>query len=116
MPTEKTEKPSFQPLGEIMDELIAEFDEWLKTRKRGCATYIPEDNLIEIQTEEMADGYLIPLDSLKTAREFTDWVWQIHGKKWGSGEVLLDFLNCLQMVIREKTNQSPQALFVWSPE
>jgi len=108
------EDSSFKSLSEIMDEFTAEFDEWLKTRKKGCAEYLPEDELIVIRSGRIGQEYFIPLNQLQTAIQFTDWIWQLNDKTWCSGEVLKDFLSCLQMVTLERTGKTPQAFFVWS--
>lgn len=105
---------SFRSIGELADEWIADFEEWQKTHKRGCVSYVPEDNAIVIKTDEMPEEYFFTFDRIQSAVQFTDWIWQLNGKSWCNGEVLKDFLSCLKMVIMEKTGKSPQAFYVWS--
>jgi hypothetical protein len=111
MPIEGT---NFRTIGEIVDEWNEDFKEWQKTHKRGCVTYIPEDDIISIRTEEMPEEYLFTFDRIQSAVQFTDWIWQINAKSWCNGKVLKDFLSCLKMVILEKTSKSPQGFYVWS--
>lgn len=111
---ESDENLGFRTMAEIVDEFKADFDEWLQTRKRGCAEYLPENDGIVIRSGQIGQEYFVPLRELKNATQFTDWIWQLNDKTWCTGEVLADFLSCLRMVLLEKTGKSPQAFFVWS--
>jgi hypothetical protein len=94
-------------------EAAAEHDaEWLRTRRIGCAEYVPHDNAIRLWVyAEGRDYYEVDLDRCRTAEQFTDWAFHLAGKTWCRGDVMMDFLLCLERAIKERHDQSPAAFF-----
>ena len=99
-------------MNEVLEEADGDFREWQKTRRIGCAEYVPENNTILLHLNlPFRDAYEIDIDRCQNAKQFTDWVWQLHGKTWFTGEISKDFLDCLFYAIKERYHKSPQNFF-----
>lgn len=78
---------------------------WFETRRVGGVAYDVENDVISIDVEGGLDTYDIAFDRIQTPRQFTEWMFHLNEKKWMTGQLYKDFLDCLTWVIREKTGQ-----------
>lgn len=49
---------------------------------------------------------------LMDARQFTDWIWQLHDKKWMTAQHYSDLLDCLSAVIYRHYGVWPQVHYM----
>ncbi len=92
-----------------MGDLAREFEEderrWYETRRIGGVFFDPEHDAICIEIEGGLSTYDIAWNRIQNARQFTEWVLHLNGKKWMTGQLYKDFIDCLRWVIREKTGE-----------
>ncbi len=101
----------FFNLAELDKLADAQWAEWLRTRRVGCAEYIPGINVIRLDTGLNHYRYEVDLDRCRSARELADWLFQLAGKQWCKGSVLTDFILCLSNAIEERHGQDPHIFF-----
>ncbi len=78
----------------------------------GLVAYRNDARTFEIFTRIGEGSYDIEADRiLLSHRAFTDWIWQLQGKVWMSGQHLFDLLTCLSELIYRDFDQGPQEYF-----
>jgi hypothetical protein len=78
---------------------------------RGLVAFREGSRAFELTTRIGQPTYDIEADRILTHRAFTDWVWQLHGKTWMSGQHFSDFFECLSEFIYRQWGQSPQVFY-----
>jgi hypothetical protein len=101
----------FMSMAEIEARADAKWNEWLKTRRIGCAEYDPEDNVIVLYVYPGNSTYEVDLDRCQTSAELADWIFHLAAKTWCKGSVMMDFIQCLKNAIEERHGKNPFAYF-----
>ena len=85
-------------IGQLVDEYMLGVEKWRTTHRIGVAEYLPEDDVIVIHCTEYSD-YEVPVEQCRSARGFTEWIFHLNQKRWFTGEVMKDFVNCLKRAL-----------------
>lgn len=67
--------------------------------QHGVATYVPENNTIQLAVYPDSNCYEVDLDRARNSVEILDWILHLHSKTWCSPQVMDDFLDCLKDAI-----------------
>jgi hypothetical protein len=77
----------------------------------GLVAFREGPRLFQITTRIGEETYDIQADRIATQRAFTDWVWQLHTKRWMSGQHFADFFTCLSEFIYRQSGDWPQVYY-----
>ena len=77
----------------------------------GLVAFRESRRAFEITTTIGAETYEFSADRILTHRAFTDWVWQLYGKGWMSGQHFVDLFACLSDFIYRGWNEYPQSFY-----